>query len=99
MSKLEDALVELTDQVARNTQVEASAIELIKGLADQIGQSADDPEQVKELSARLKSSADALSAAVIANTVTEATPEAATSDEVVSGTSDQPEPDPTSFPG
>ena len=62
------ALEELAAQVHANTAAEASAVQLIKGLAEQLTASATDPVQVAALAAQLKASADALAAAVVANT-------------------------------
>ena len=61
------ALDDLTAQVAANTDLENSAIQLIQGLAGQIA-AAGDPARVQELAARLKMSAAALAAAITANT-------------------------------
>lgn len=63
----------LTAQVQANTDAEESAILLIRGLADQLAAAATDPAKVQEIVARMKTSADALAAAVVANTTT-ATP-------------------------
>ena len=62
-------LTELTAQVKNNTDVEQSAIVLIKGLADQIAAAGTDPVALKALQDQLKTSADALAAAIIAGTV------------------------------
>jgi cell division septum initiation protein DivIVA len=58
----------LTTQVKANTDVEASAVILLKGLADQIAAAKTDPVALQTLSDSLKSSADQLAAAVIENT-------------------------------
>jgi len=58
----------LTVQVAANTTVEQSAITLIQGLATQIAALKNDPAAITALSASLKNSADALAAAITANT-------------------------------
>ena len=58
----------LIAQVAQNTSVEQSAITLIQGLAAQLAAAATDPQKVADLAAQLKSSSDALSAAIVANT-------------------------------
>lgn len=68
LSKMSAQLDALIAQVAENTAVEASAIELIQRLADKIIQLAGDPVAIANLAAQLKASADALAAAVIANT-------------------------------
>jgi hypothetical protein len=62
------ALDDLEKQVQANTDAEASAVALIKGLAEQVAQAASDPAKVTALAAKLKASADALGAAVFANT-------------------------------
>lgn len=58
----------LTAQVKANTDVEASAVVLIQGIAAQLAAAATDPVAVAALAAQLKGSADALSAAIVANT-------------------------------
>jgi hypothetical protein len=68
MTALDDAFTGLTTQVTANTDAEASAITLLKQLADLIQANATSPAQVTALAAKLKSSADALGAAIIANT-------------------------------
>lgn len=65
MSKELDAL---TAQVAATTELEASAITMIQGLAGQIAASKDDPAKIQALADSLKSGADALAAALTANT-------------------------------
>jgi hypothetical protein len=61
-------LVELEAQVAQNTAVEASAVLLIQGIAAQLAAVATDPAKVQALADSLKTSADSLAAAVVANT-------------------------------
>jgi hypothetical protein len=58
----------LTAQVAENTAVEASAVALIQGIAAQLAAAQDDPVAVAALVDQLNASADALAAAVAANT-------------------------------
>jgi hypothetical protein len=58
----------LTAQVAANTELEASAILLIQGIADQLAAVKDDPAAIAALAANLKVSADSLAAAITANT-------------------------------
>lgn len=58
----------LTAQVSATTDLEKSAITLIEGLAAQFAAVAQDPAKVTALAAQLKTSADALSAAITANT-------------------------------
>jgi hypothetical protein len=61
-------LTALTAQVKANTDVENSAVILIQGIAAQLASVAADPAAVAALAAQLKTSADALAAAVAANT-------------------------------
>lgn len=61
-------LTALTAQVAENTSAEASAITLLNGLSAQLASIATDPVAVAALAAELKSSGDALAAAIVANT-------------------------------
>jgi hypothetical protein len=62
------ALSDLQAAVARNGDVEASAVALIQGIAQQLKDAAGDPAALAALSASLTSQADALAAAVTANT-------------------------------
>lgn len=64
MSAEFDALVA---EVTETQTVEASAVALIQGIATQL-QGNPTPQQVADLSSKLKSSADALAAAITANT-------------------------------
>ena len=68
MSALDDALTALETQVQSNTDAEASAVALLQQLAALIQSNANDPTKVQELATKLKASADALGAAIIANT-------------------------------
>lgn len=68
MSAFDDALATLTAQVTANDDAEASAIALIQGLAAQIAANANNPAAITALAATLKTSADALGAAVVSNT-------------------------------
>lgn len=61
----------LTAQVKANTEIEASAIVLLQGLAAKLAEIATDPVAVAALAEELKVSADALAAAVVANTPVE----------------------------
>lgn len=61
-------LMELQAQVAENTGLEASAIQLIEGLAGQILDNKNDPEKIEDITNALKASAAALAAAIMANT-------------------------------
>jgi hypothetical protein len=58
----------LTAQVKANTDVESSAVTLLNGLSAQLAAVANDPVAVKSLADSLKTSADSLAAAVVANT-------------------------------
>ena len=68
-------LEELQKQVAENTNLEQSAIQLIEGIADQLEAAKDDPEKIAELTASLKGTATALAAAIAENTPIEPVPE------------------------
>jgi hypothetical protein len=58
----------LTEQVAKNEDLENSAIELIIGIATQLAEIKDDPVKIQALADSLKVSADNLAAAIVANT-------------------------------
>lgn len=64
------ALDDLKAQVAKNTQVEASAATLIQGLKAKLDAAiaSNDPAQLTALSSALGTSGDALAAAITANT-------------------------------
>lgn len=66
------SLDKLIVQVAQTTAVEASAVALIQDLAERLASIATDPVAVQALADQLKASADALAAAVAANTPAEA---------------------------
>lgn len=72
------ALESLIAQVAANTSVEASAAAAIHGIADQLAAALanNDTAELQSLTTQLKTSADALSAAIPANTAPAATPDA-----------------------
>lgn len=61
----------LTAEVTRNTEVDAGAIALINGLAAKIVELKNDPVALQALADSMKSSSDALAAAVTANTPSE----------------------------
>jgi predicted RNA-binding Zn ribbon-like protein len=61
-------LDELQVQVTENTSLEQSAITLIQGIAAQLAAAAQDPAKIQALSDQLNASADALAAAIQANT-------------------------------
>ncbi len=61
-------LTTLTAQVKANTDAEASAVTLLQGLSDLIISLKNDPVALDALAAQLKTSGDALAAAVVANT-------------------------------
>lgn len=61
----------LTAEVTRNTEVDAGAIALINGLAAKIIELKNDPAALQALADSMKSSSDALAAAVSANTPSE----------------------------
>lgn len=62
------ALADLTAAVNKSTTVEQSAITMIQGLAAQIAANATDPAAVSALASQLNAGADALAAAITANT-------------------------------
>lgn len=68
--KMSKELQDLQAQVAENTAVESSAVVLIQGIADQLAAAKDDPAAVAALCDQLNASADALAAAIAANTPT-----------------------------
>jgi hypothetical protein len=61
-------LDDLQAEVARNTDVEQSALTLIQGLRDQLDQAGTDPVKLQALRDQLAQNDDALAAAVAANT-------------------------------
>lgn len=65
----------LIAQVASTTDLERSAITLIQGIAQQLEDAKTDPAKIQELADTLKNSADALAAAIIAETPVVPTPE------------------------
>jgi aminopeptidase N len=64
MAEVDDAIAELTAQVDKNADAEASAVAAINRLADLINSKATDPAALRALAAKLKTSADALGAAI-----------------------------------
>jgi hypothetical protein len=66
--KMSKEFDDLTAEVAAETTVEASAITLIQGFAAQLAAAGTDPVKLKALTASIKTSSDALAAAVVANT-------------------------------
>ena len=61
-------LDDLTAQVAQNASVEGSAVQLIQNIAAQLAAAGTDPAKLQDLQNQLKTSSDALAAAVAANT-------------------------------
>jgi len=61
-------LTALTAEVARNTEVDSSAIALLNGLAAQIEALKTDPVALQALADTMRGSSDSLAAAVVANT-------------------------------
>lgn len=68
MEQIMADLTALTAEVARNTEVDASAIALLTGLAAQIEALKTDPAALQTLADQLKGSSNALADAVAANT-------------------------------
>jgi hypothetical protein len=58
----------LTAQVTANTDVEASAIQLLNNLSAALVAAKNDPVAIQALADQLKTSGDKLAAAVVANT-------------------------------
>ncbi len=76
MEAIMSALDDLRTEVARNTSLEQSAVTLIQGIAQQLKDAlaANDPAALTDLTNQLSASADALAAAVTANTPAAPTP-------------------------
>ena len=68
LKHMSQALDDLKAQVAANVSLEASAIQLISRLADQIAAAANDPVALQQLTTDLKAEADKLAAALVAGT-------------------------------
>ena len=68
---MSQAMDDLEAQVAANADVVSSAVTLIQGIAAQLAAAGTDPAKLKALQDSLKSSDDALAAAVAANTPAE----------------------------
>lgn len=67
---MSQSLDDLTTQVKKNTDVEAGAVVLIQGIAQKLADAQNDPVKLAALQSDLNASADALAAAVAANTTT-----------------------------
>ncbi len=61
-------LTALEAQVKANTDAEASAVLLLTKLSDLLKAAMNDPAEIASIAANLKTGADALAAAVVANT-------------------------------
>lgn len=68
VKKMATDLTALTAEVARNTEVDQSAIALLNGLAQQIEDLKTDPVALQALADKMRGSSDELAAAVQANT-------------------------------
>lgn len=68
LKKIMADLSKLQDEVANDVTVEQSAITLLQGLSAEIAALPADQGAIDDLAAKVKSSADALAAAVVANT-------------------------------
>lgn len=64
-------LTALTEEVARLETVEASAVEMLHKLADEVASLKDDPVALQALVDRIKASSDDLANAVVVNTPAE----------------------------
>jgi hypothetical protein len=62
------SLASLQAQVQKTTDVEASAILLIQGIAAQLAAAKEDPAAIQALADSLKAKTDDLAAAIVANT-------------------------------
>jgi hypothetical protein len=67
MPPLDDAITALQNEVTDTVGVEESAVALINSMATQIAAVANDPQAILDTVAKFKASADALAAAVAAN--------------------------------
>lgn len=65
---MQEEINRLRAEVARNSTVVGSAIALITGLADQIRDAADDPDEVRTLADTLANTSNSMANAVAANT-------------------------------
>lgn len=65
---MQEQLDDLKAAVAAQTDVVASAVTAFQGLADKIEQSADDPDEVRDLAATVRQNSQALAAAIPQNT-------------------------------
>jgi hypothetical protein len=65
MSDMDDAMAAVTQQVQKNTDAEASAVQALHSLADLIQANATKPQVMLDLAAKLKAGADPLAAAII----------------------------------
>lgn len=59
---------DLTAAVKKDTEVESSAVTAIQGLAQQIKDAGGDPAKIAALADQINANADALAAAIVANT-------------------------------
>ena len=66
--KVTQELDDLTAEVTRNSEVDASAIALIQGIAARLEAAGTDPVKLKALKESLSASSTALAEAVVANT-------------------------------
>lgn len=69
--KMSEQLDKLTQEVAENKTVMASAVTLLQGLKQRLDEAGTDATKLAELSAELDSNTNALAAAVTANTPAE----------------------------
>ena len=69
VAKMAMSFTALEAQVAKQIEVETSAIVLIQGIADALKNAAGDPAKVEAIRVQLEASATALAAAVVANTL------------------------------
>jgi hypothetical protein len=67
-SDLDQAFANLEAEATRNDELDSSASQLFTRLADEIEKAKGDPTRVQAIADRLRSSNDALAAAIVANT-------------------------------
>jgi len=69
-----DPMQQLAEQAQKNTDAEASAVDLLNNLSSMLAAAKNDPAKVQAISDQLKASADKLGAAIVANTPVAPTP-------------------------
>lgn len=80
MTMLQDEIDELRKAVEANTSATQSAATMLDTLADKLEAAADDPEEIRQLAASVRSNSQALADAVTRNTPSEEPPAGGTGD-------------------